>query len=96
MNIGDNGTVANVIIKNGTFVGPEGTMADSGAALNVYAGSTVRIEGGSFSGGKNNTIAAKGTVIITGGTFDQDPSKWVAEGYTAKKIGEVWTVIRNN
>ena len=74
---------ANVTIENGTFVGPRGTIADSGAAVNVQSGATVTINGGDFSKGKNNTLASKGTLTITGGTFDQDPSTYVADGYRA-------------
>jgi len=74
---------ANVTINGGTFVGPKGTSLDSGAAVNVQSGSTVTIKGGSFSGGKNNTLAASGTLTVEGGTFDQDPSRFVADGYAA-------------
>ena len=83
LNVGDGASsIANVTIKGGTFIGPKGTMADSGGALTVKAGSTVTIEGGNFSGGKNNTISCNGTLIIKGGSFDQQPkAEWIAPGY---------------
>lgn len=77
LNIGDYNTIANVTIKGGTFIGPKGTNAESGAAVNVYAGSIVTIEGGKFSGGKNKTLSSKGTLVVTNGIFDQDPSSYV-------------------
>ena len=86
---------AKVTINGGTFVGPKGTTADSGAAVNVKAGATVIINGGNFSGGKNNTLASAGTLQVYGGTFDQDPSKYVAAGYTAANMGNgTWTVVK--
>ncbi|MBQ8501881.1 MAG: hypothetical protein IJ494_06260, partial [Bacteroides sp.] len=93
LNVGDENTVANVTVKGGTFIGPKGTNADSGAAVTVKAGSTVTIEGGDFSGGKNNTLTSKGTLTISGGTFDQTPAAWVAEGYTAIQNGEKYYVV---
>jgi len=92
LNVGDNGTTANVIIKNGTFIGPKGKGADSGSAVHVYNGSTVTIEGGNYSGGLLNTLSNKGTLVVTGGTFDQDPSAYVAEGYSSKKTGDWYFV----
>ena len=72
---------ANVIVNDGTFVGPKGTGADSGSAVNVQAGSTVTIYGGNFSGGLNSTLSASGTLVVYGGTFDQNPAAYVADGY---------------
>ena len=83
LHVGDDGTVANVIVKGGTFIGPKGTKADSGSAVNVKNGSTVTIEGGDFSGGKNKTLAASDNLTVTGGTFDQNPTTWIAAGYKA-------------
>ena len=85
LNEGDDGKVADVTIKDGLFVGPEGTDADSGQALIVKAGSIVKIEGGTFKGGKNETIICAGTLIITGGKFDQKPNEeWLASGKKAQ------------
>ena len=89
LNVSDGATVT---INGGTFIGPKGTVADSGAAVNVQADSTVTINGGNFSGGKANTLAAKGTLIVNGGTFDQDPSKYVDEYHTVTNENGVWTV----
>lgn len=84
LHVGDDNVVANVTIKGGTFIGPKGTSADSGSAVNVKKGSTVTIEGGDFSKGKNNTLAAVGTLTIKGGSFDQNPkAEWIAEGLKA-------------
>lgn len=84
---------ANVVIKNGEFIGPKGTVADSGAAVNVQEGSTVTIEGGTFTRGKNNTLATKGTLAIYGGIYDQDPSAYVVDGYkTSDKANNFYVV----
>ena len=93
LNVGDNGTTAEVIIKGGTFIGPKGTMADSGGAVTVKVGSTVTIEGGDFSGGKTKTLSNGGTLTISGGSFDQDPTAFVANGYKAiEKDGKYYVV----
>lgn len=42
LHVGDDGTVANVIVKGGTFIGAKGTSADSGAAVNVKKGSLLQ------------------------------------------------------
>ena len=93
LNVGDNGTEAEVIIKGGIFIGPKGTMADSGSAVNVRSGSKVTIEGGDFSGGKNKTLACGGTLTVKGGSFDQDPAAFVAEGYKAVSINGKFHVL---
>ena len=96
LNVGDNGTVAKVTIKGGTFIGPKGTNADSGSAIKIYSGSSVTIEGGNFSGGKNETISNKGTMVITGGTYDQQPnSDWVANGYKVVESNSTYYVVAN-
>ena len=92
LNVSGNATVK---INGGTFVGPKGTVADSGSAVNVQAGATVIINGGNFSGGKNNTLASAGTLQVYGGTFDQNPARYVAAGYTAANMGNgTWTVVK--
>lgn len=96
LNVGDAGTVANVTIKGGTFIGPKGTDADSGSAVGVKVGSSVTIEGGNFSGGKNNTLYSKGTLNVVGGTFDQNPSNWVADGYKTVQSGSNFVVVSND
>lgn len=67
------------------------------AYIYVESDATVYVNGGTF--GKASTrdgytagILGYGTVIITGGTFGFDPSKWVAEGYTATESDGIWTV----
>ncbi len=88
INIGDydNGQVVSVVeatINGGTFIGPKGTSADSGAALTVQSGSSATVYGGTFSNGKNSTLAAQdgATLTVFGGFFDQDPTVYVAENY---------------
>ena len=76
-----------VIINDGVFTGPAGTTADSGAAVAAKTGSTVTINGGKFSGGKNNTIAGKGTLVVNGGMFDQDVTAYIAETSEAVDMG---------
>ena len=97
LNVGDGASsVANVVIKGGTFIGPKGTIADSGGALTVKVGSTVKIEGGDFSGGKTKTLSNNGTLIISGGSFDQDPKNYVADGYKAILDGGKYYVVEND
>lgn len=66
----------------------------------IYAGSgtTVYVNGGTFGkastrSGYTDGILGDGRVIITGGTFGFDPTKWVAEGYSAVKNNSTWTVV---
>ena len=94
LNIGDDGTTANVVIKGGTFIGPKSTMADSGSAVNVRNGSSVVIEGGNFSGGKTNTLAGQ-NITVKGGTFDQNPAKYVATGYKVIEKDGKYVVVSN-
>lgn len=95
LNAGDDDTAAEVTIKGGTFIGPLGTNADSGSAVQVQKGS-VTISGGEFTKGMNNVLS-KGegaTLILTGGTYDQDVSAFCAEGYKTKAIdGGKWQVV---
>lgn len=94
LNVGDNGTAANVTIKDGIFIGPEDTDADSGSAVKVYSGSSVTIEGGNFSGGKNETISNYGEMTITGGIFDQEPnSTWIPKGSKIEIKSDNYEVI---
>ena len=94
LNVGDTDKEAVVTIKGGTFVGPKGTMADSGGAVAVKAGSTVNIEGGDFSGGKTKTISNNGTMTITGGAFDQEPAaELLGAGYEAVEKDAKWYVL---
>ncbi|MBQ6612390.1 MAG: leucine-rich repeat protein, partial [Alistipes sp.] len=92
LNIGDDGTTAEVVIKGGTFIGPKGTMADSGSAVNVRNGSSVVIEGGNFSGGKSKTLAGQ-NITVKGGTFDQNPANYVAAGYKAIAADGIYYVL---
>ena len=85
VNVSDGGKV---VINDGVFEGPAGVAdSDSGAAVNVQADSAVKIYGGKFSGGKNNTLSAKETLVIYGGMFDQDPAAYIAETSEAVDMG---------
>ena len=56
---------------------------------------TIIVKGGKFYGTASNTpvyLSNNGKVIIYGGTFNFDPTKYVAEGYIAKKSGSNWEV----
>ena len=92
VNIGDDGTTAEVVIKGGTFIGPKSTMADSGSAVNVRNGSSVVIEGGNFSGGKTKTLAGN-NITVKGGTFDQNPTNHCATGYKAIAADGIYYVL---
>lgn len=86
INAGEEGEEVNVIINDGVFNGAEGTVSDSGAAVNVKEGANVTINGGTFQNGMNglnNLIAADAdsTLTVMGGSFDEDVSAYVAEGY---------------
>ena len=86
-----------VTINGGVFSFSK-TLNQKRAYIYCGAGATVYVKGGTF--GKASTrsgytagILGDGKVIITGGTFGFDPTKWVAYGYTAKKVGENWVVV---
>ena len=90
-----------VTIKNGDF-----TWSKVNNRLAWVAdGAVLKIEGGNFAvtGYIPSTPFANvgyqtnegGQIIITGGTFGFDPSQWVADGYTATKNGNIWTVSKN-
>ena len=96
LNAGDGAnSIANVTIKGGTFIGPKGTMADSGGAVTVKTGSTVNIEGGDFSGGKTKTLSSDGTLVVTGGTFDQNPATWVPAEYYSNLVDGKYLVSKS-
>ena len=88
VNVGNStGCTAKATIKNGVFIGPKDTPSESGSAINIQAGSTVTIENGDFSGGKNNsssltgTLKVDGTLNVYGGKYDVDPTNYVVTGY---------------
>ena len=97
LNVGDGpSSIANVVVKGGTFIGPKGTMADSGGAVTVKTASTVNVEGGDFSGGKNSTLSSNGTLEISGGVFDQEPkAEWIVAGCKALQSGDKYFVVSN-
>lgn len=73
------------------------TQNQKRAYIYASAGTTVSITGGTFGtastrSGYTAGILGEGTVVITGGTFGFDPTTWLADGYTAKKVGTTWVV----
>ncbi|MBO7256099.1 MAG: hypothetical protein J6V04_02085 [Bacteroidales bacterium] len=88
---------SNVIVKNGSFIGPKGKQSDSGSAVNVQKGSTVTIECGDFSGGKEKTLAcnADGFLYVKGGVFDQNPEQFVVEGYEVVSENNLYKVKKS-
>ena len=97
LNVGDDNTSAEVLIKNGEFIGPRGKNADSGSAVNVRNGSKVTIENGVFSGGKEKTLAcnADGFLYVKGGVFDQNPEQFVVEGYEVVSENNLYKVKKS-
>ncbi len=92
------GSVAN--INNGEFSFSK-TLNQKRAYIYAGEGATVYVKGGTF--GKASTrsgytagILGDGNVIITGGTFGFDPTTWVADGYKATKVGDVYYVTADN
>lgn len=49
-----------------------------------------------YGGHVNNIGRIRGTLIITGGTFGEDPTDYLAEGYTATEADGIWTVAPSN
>ena len=94
---GDGSTVT---INGGDF---SWDPADNQKRAYIYAGTgtTAYVNGGNFGkastrSGYTDGILGDGTVIIKGGTFGFDPSKWVADGYKAVKVGTTWYVVSND
>lgn len=93
------------VVGNSTVTVNEGNYTfDRTSCYFVYveAGSTCYINGGNYfkplanNASKDSFVnnASQGTVVITGGTFNVDPTKWLAEGYEAQKIGKTWYVVK--
>lgn len=89
-----------IVINGGTFdISADITMRRS--YICALDGTKVTVNGGTF--GKASThknykavpfkTEGTGEIIVKGGTFGFDPTKWVADGYTAIKEGSVWTVV---
>lgn len=93
------------VVGNSTVTVNEGNYTfDRTSCYFVYveAGSTCYINGGNYykplanNASKDSFVnnASQGTVVITGGTFNVDPTKWLADGYEAQKIGKTWYVVK--
>ena len=93
LNIGDANTVADVTINGGEFIGPKGTMADSGSAVAVKAGSTLVINGGKYSGGKSKTVTNKGDLTTKDcGT----PHLSITNSWSLLKLMSIESVMPSN
>lgn len=92
---------AEVTISGGNITGATGAVA-SAADLSSYptAAPVVKISGGNINGQIASLVWGTSTesngaeLTVSGGTFDQDPSAYVAEGYSAIKSDsfEIWEV----
>ncbi len=101
VNVGGASEASELIINSGTFIGPNQTNADNGAAVLVQGNATAIINGGNFSEGTEReqygfgTVWSWGNLKIRGGTFDEDPSTFVdsAPGYSViNNENGTWTV----
>lgn len=84
-------------INGGTFYFNK-TQNQKRAYAYVGAGSTLIINGGEFGtastrSGYTAGLLGDGEIIIKGGIFGFNPSKWVADGYKAEKVGAKWYVV---
>lgn len=78
---------SNIIVDGGTFNGPIKMDQGANCSITINAG-TFTAEAGKLFG----TIY--GTLSIKGGTFSENPSAYVAQGYSAIDNGNgTWTVI---
>lgn len=87
-------------INGGTFYFNK-TQNQKRAYAYVGAGSTLIINGGDFGTASSRSgytagLLGDGEIIIKGGTFGFNPSKWVADGYKAEKVGAKWYVVPEN
>lgn len=97
------GTGAKLVVNDGTFAHNGAGTSDSGATLTVYAGANggAIIKGGTFTGSGTYINAfdkydSDCYLTIEGGTFTNNPKKYVAEGYTAIKKGDLYYVVPGN
>ena len=78
---------SNIIVDGGTFNGPIKMDQGANCSITINAG-TFTAEAGKLFG------PIYGTLSIKGGTFSEDPSAYVAAGYSAIDNGDgTWTVI---
>lgn len=91
------GAGSEIVINEGNFNIPTGQNMKR-AYVYAGAGTKVTINGGTFGkastrSGYTDGILGTGTVEIKGGTFGFNPTKWVADGYKAEKVGANWIVV---
>ena len=82
-------------VSNGIFTvnGGEFTAEAGGYGIASLTNGEVIINGGTF----NNAFQDwGGSISVLGGRFKNNPSKWLAEGFVADKVDDVWVVSSAN
>ena len=98
INVWEAGTVN---LLGGTIEG-DLNVEDVFSTANVYGGKIDKLMvlkesiATVYGGHVNNIGRTDGTLIITGGTFGEDPTDYLAEGYTATEADGIWTVAPSN
>ena len=98
INVWEGGTVN---LLGGTIEG-DLNVEDVFSTANVYGGKIDKLMvlkesiATVYGGHVNNIGRTDGTLIITGGTFGEDPTDYLAEGYTATEADGIWTVAPSN
>ena len=87
LEIGD-GSVAQTVQVDAASTA-EITGGAVGDGIVAFGADSVRVEGGTVAG---TIVAPTDAVVVTGGTFTEDPSQYVAQGYYAARVGEVFEV----
>lgn len=88
--------IIDVKISGGTFTSANSYGFYAGQSVDgeqqiAFKNTKFAISGGTFTGGNGDVYFATGK-HITGGTFSSNPSKYVANGFTAVENNGVWTV----
>jgi len=81
-----------VVLNDGTY--DKVTGVTTSYLFWIKTGSGMIINNGTFLSrdGSINNFVSGASPVIYGGKFNFDPSTYVAEGYVARKTGDVWTV----
>ncbi len=87
-----------VTINGGSFIYDKNNVLDSGHLL-TFAGGEIVVNGGNFEGyvttQLDNYGYSSGKATVYGGTFDQDPSSYVASGYSVSETSGKFVVTKN-
>ena len=94
------GSKTDLVINDGIFAHNGAGISDSGATITVYAGANggATINGGTFTGSGTyiapfDKYDSNCYFVINGGNFSKDPTKYLAEGLQAIKVGDTYTVV---